>query len=144
MNGLHNMNSIAINILRRAGQGIRVEEHTGWTVSGKSQEAFKQLIDGGFVESKQTPKGRKKWVEITLAGRELLPAIAEMDEQSRLQREQHEKQSIRANRIECAAPQMYEAIKAVAGNIKAGDPGHIDIGTAIQMCQKIIADLEAT
>ena len=111
-NDLTGLDSIAIHVLRRLGKGQVVDVLVGRSTDfGSYQRAHDALIARALVEIKSTPKGKRKWYELTEAGRSLLPLIEKADKDQEAKERRCRLDEDSRERVRNAAPELLDALK---------------------------------
>ena len=86
---------------------------------GSMTKAYNELTDGGYIDVRSTPKGRKRFSVLTAKGLALLPTIqaefrAEQVEREKAEREQRAEETVRN-----AAPDLLSACEHSLRNVES-------------------------
>lgn len=127
------LNSAALQVLRRLGRGERVEStHWGRHSIGRTMEDARKALLDGYVVERTTLKGRKRWFEITSAGTALLPAIAEQDKKRSCEIEAENERIHREEMVRGASQDLLGVVLAVIvwyENAGTSDPDQKSAGS---------------
>src|SRR5215471_13746689 len=104
--------------MRRAVFGERVES-TRWNY-GSMQRARHELLDGGWMEERSTPKGKKRYLVLTAKGRALMPEVERYYAEAKRDSDRAIAASNLEERRRAAAPELIEVMRALSASFAEG------------------------
>jgi DNA-binding MarR family transcriptional regulator len=108
---LEGLNATALHIIRRLVNGQKVEGRWGLSHGSSVSAAFHEVEERGLIERQPTPKGRKTYVVLTNKARATIDALKAYDREQSTENASLQAERDKRDRIERAAPQMYELLK---------------------------------
>lgn len=106
------MSTTALHAMRRAHHGERVE-CTRWN-HGTLHAAMRELVEPGWMSVRVTPKGTKRYLELTEQGKGLMPEIERYyKDQAEEQKRVMELNDLMERR-QRAGPELWRALERIA------------------------------